>query len=63
MQQNGGGKMKEMIIKLVELNSDLSLLLSAIPHKKSIANFYGYSVDKYSFEDETSIIVLWNKIL
>ena len=55
--------MKEIIVKLVSLNGDLEKLMSAIPNKKSVTNFYGYTVDKYSFEDGTSIIALWGKIL
>ena len=55
--------MKEIIIDLIDKGADLSLLLKSIPLVKSETNFYGFTVDKYTFNDETSILVLWNKII
>jgi hypothetical protein len=52
-----------MILNMVSNGVDLNKLLLAIPSKKSMTRYYGFEVDKYEFDDGSSIITLWGVIL
>lgn len=55
--------MRDMILELVKSNVDFNKLVAAIPHKRGETIYYGFIYDKYTFEDGTIVLNLWNHFI